>query len=125
VDEGREAVVEHAEQVTYVRAKQRTPGSTPAKVFAHFPVTQTAGILLEMLKLDPSLYERNGEKRTFELDLYPCPPVRETRDRPAKIRPLWNMIRMVNLRGLGVIGMTSKSQSKRDRIVILGNHCGK
>ena len=43
----------------------------PAESFAHLPVKETIEIIPEVVKKDPSLYEKIGEERTFEIDLAP------------------------------------------------------
>jgi hypothetical protein len=61
-----------AETVTYERAAGPAPKRTlPAESFAHLPVKETVEILPEAVRADPSLYERIGEERTFEVDVVP------------------------------------------------------
>ncbi|HWA87357.1 MAG TPA: IS66 family transposase, partial [Opitutus sp.] len=58
--------------VTYERAAGPAPKRTlPADSFAHLPVKETIEILPDPVRADPSLYERIGEERTFEVDIVP------------------------------------------------------
>lgn len=60
------------ETVTYERASGPAPKRTlPAESFAHLPVKESVEILPEAVQADPSLYERIGEERTFEVDVVP------------------------------------------------------
>ena len=60
------------EKVTYERAAGPAPKRTlPAESFAHLPVKETVELVPEAVQADPSLYERIGEERTFEVDLIP------------------------------------------------------
>ncbi|MBI5774745.1 MAG: IS66 family transposase [Verrucomicrobia bacterium] len=61
-----------AETITYERATGPAPKHTlPAESFAHLPVKETLEILPDAVRADPSLYERIGEERTFEVDVVP------------------------------------------------------
>jgi transposase len=58
------------ETVTYERTAGPAPKRTlPAESFAHLPVKETVEIIPEAVQADPSLYERIGEERTFEVDI--------------------------------------------------------
>jgi transposase len=58
--------------ITYERAAGPAPKRTlPAESFAHLPVKETVEIVPEAVQRDPSLYEKIGEERTFEVDLIP------------------------------------------------------
>jgi len=58
------------ETVTYERPAGPAPKRTlPAESFAHLPVKETVEIIPEAVQQDPSLYERIGEERTFEVDI--------------------------------------------------------
>ena len=58
--------------VTYERPAGPAPKRTlPAESFAHLPVKETIEILPEAVKQDPTLYEKIGEERTFEVDIVP------------------------------------------------------
>jgi len=60
------------ETITYERPSGPAPKRTlPAESFAHLPVKETIEILPEAVKKDPSLYEKIGEERTFEVDIVP------------------------------------------------------
>lgn len=60
------------ETITYERASGPAPKRTlPAESFAHLPVQETVVIEPEVVKQDPTLYERIGEERTFEVDVVP------------------------------------------------------
>ena len=60
------------EAITYERPAGPAPKRTlPAESFAHLPVKETVEIIPEPVRADPSLYERIGEERTFEIDLVP------------------------------------------------------
>ncbi|MDD2764068.1 MAG: IS66 family transposase, partial [Opitutaceae bacterium] len=58
--------------ITYERAQG--PGekrTLPAESFAHLPVQETVVIEPAAVQADPTLYEKIGEERTFEVDLTP------------------------------------------------------
>jgi transposase len=58
--------------VSYERPAGPAPKRTlPAESFAHLPVEETVEIVPEAVRQDPSLYERIGEERTFEVDVVP------------------------------------------------------
>ena len=58
--------------ITYERPAGATPKRTlPAESFAHLPVRETIEIVPEAVQADPTLYERIGEERTFEVDVVP------------------------------------------------------
>ena len=58
--------------VTYERAAGPAPKRTlPAESFAHLPVKETVELVPAAVQADPSLYERIGEERTFEVDIVP------------------------------------------------------
>jgi len=58
--------------ITYERTAGPAPKRTlPAESFAHLPVRETVEIVPEAVQRDPSLYEKIGEERTFEVDLVP------------------------------------------------------
>lgn len=60
------------ETVTYERPAGPAPKRTlPAESFAHLPVKETVEIVPAVVQADPSLYEKIGEERTFEVDLVP------------------------------------------------------
>ncbi|MBI3886175.1 MAG: hypothetical protein HY302_10660 [Opitutae bacterium] len=60
------------ETITYERAAGPAPKCTlPAESFAHLPVKETVEIIPEPVRADPSVYERIGAERTFEVDLVP------------------------------------------------------
>jgi transposase len=60
------------ETITCERASGPAPKRTlPAESFAHLPVKETVEIVPEPVRADPSLYEKIGEERTFEVDLVP------------------------------------------------------
>jgi transposase len=60
------------ETITYERAAGPAPKRTlPAETFAHLPVKESVEIVPEAVQRDPSLYEKIGEERTFEVDLIP------------------------------------------------------
>lgn len=60
------------ETVTYERASGPAPKRTaPAESFAHLPVQETVVIEPPAVQADPTLYERIGEERTFEVDVIP------------------------------------------------------
>lgn len=61
-----------SETVTYERASGPAPKRTlPAESFAHLPVQETVVIEPPAVQADPTLYERIGEERTFEVDVTP------------------------------------------------------
>jgi transposase len=69
---GRTAAERPAGTITYERAAGPAPKRTlPAESFAHLPVNETVEIIPEAVRADPSVYERIGEERTFEVDLVP------------------------------------------------------
>src|SRR5947208_3574087 len=56
--------------ITYARTAGPAPKRTlPAESFAHLPVKETVEIVPEAVRRDPSLYEKIGEERTFEVDV--------------------------------------------------------
>ena len=58
--------------ITYERASGPAPKRTlPAESFAHLPVQETVVIEPPAVQADPSIYERIGEERTFEVDVVP------------------------------------------------------
>ena len=58
--------------ITYERpAGPAPPRTLPAESFAHLPVQETVVVLPAAVQADPTLYERIGEERTFEIDLVP------------------------------------------------------
>ena len=60
------------ETITYERAKGAELKRTlPAESFAHLPVKETVEIIPEPVKRNPSLYEKIGEERSFEVDIVP------------------------------------------------------
>lgn len=66
------AATRPTETISYERAAGPAPKRTlPAESFAHLPVKETIEIVPEPVRADPSLYERIGEERTFEVDLVP------------------------------------------------------
>jgi transposase len=66
------AAAQTVETVTYERTKgPREPRALPAETFAHLPVKETLVIEPTAVQADPTLYERIGEERTFEVDVTP------------------------------------------------------
>ena len=66
------APVRPVETITYERPAGPAPKRTlPAETFAHLPVKETIEIIPEVVKQDPTLYEKIGEERTFEVDITP------------------------------------------------------
>ena len=66
------AVTPSTETITYERsAGPATKRTLPAESFAHLPVRETIEVVPEAVKKDPSLYEKIGEERTFEVDIVP------------------------------------------------------
>ena len=60
------------ETVTYERPAGPAPKRTlPAESFAHLPVKEIVEIVPEAVRAKPSLYEKIGEERTFEVDVTP------------------------------------------------------
>lgn len=60
------------ETIRYERATGPAPQRTlPAESFAHLPVKETVVIEPPAVQADPSLYEKIGEERTFEVDVIP------------------------------------------------------
>jgi transposase len=58
------------ETISYERPSGPAPKRTlPAESFAHLPVKETIEIIPAAVRADPSLYEKIGEERTFEVDL--------------------------------------------------------
>ncbi len=58
--------------VSYERATGPAPKRTlPAESFAHLPVQETVVIEPPAVQADPTLYEKIGEERTFEVDVVP------------------------------------------------------
>ena len=61
-----------SERITYERpAGPATKRTLPAESFSHLPVKDTVVIEPEAVQQDPTLYERIGEERTFEVDVIP------------------------------------------------------
>ncbi|HVZ64621.1 MAG TPA: IS66 family transposase [Lacunisphaera sp.] len=61
-----------SETITYERPAGPAPKRTlPAESFAHLPVKETVVIEPEAVQQDPTLYEKIGEERTFEVDVVP------------------------------------------------------
>ena len=66
------ATARPTETITYERSAGPAPQRTlPAESFAHLPVKETVEIVPEAVRADPSVYEKIGEERTFEVDLVP------------------------------------------------------
>lgn len=66
------AAARPVETITYERPAGPAPQRTlPAESFAHLPVKETVEIVPEAVKADPTLYEKIGEERTFEVDVIP------------------------------------------------------
>lgn len=60
------------ETITYERPAGPAPKRTlPAASFAHLPIKETIVIEPPAVQADPSLYERIGEERAFEVDVVP------------------------------------------------------
>src|SRR5882672_824223 len=60
------------ETISYERATGPAPKRTlPAESFAHLPVQETVVIEPAAVQADPTLYEKIGEERTFEVDVIP------------------------------------------------------
>ena len=60
------------ETITYERPKgPAAPRPLPAENFAHLPVKEVVVIEPAEVQADPSLYEKIGEERTFEVDVIP------------------------------------------------------
>ena len=60
------------ETITYERTQGPASRRTlPAENFAHLPVKETVVIEPAAVQADPTLYERIGEERTFEVDVIP------------------------------------------------------
>ena len=58
--------------ITYERPAGPAPKRTlPAESFAHLPVQETVVVEPPAVQADPSLYERIGEERSFEVDVVP------------------------------------------------------
>jgi len=58
--------------ITYERSAGPAPKRTlPAEAFAHLPVKETVEIVPAAVQQDPTLYEKIGEERTFEIDVVP------------------------------------------------------
>lgn len=58
--------------ITYERPAGPAPKRTlPAESFAHLPVQETVVVEPPAVQADPTLYERIGEERTFEVDVVP------------------------------------------------------
>lgn len=58
--------------VSYERSAGPAPKRTlPAESFAHLPVQETLVIEPPAVQADPTLYEKIGEERTFEVDIVP------------------------------------------------------
>jgi len=60
------------ETISYERPTGPAPKRTlPAESFAHLPVQETVVIEPPAVQADPTLYEKIGEERTFEVDIVP------------------------------------------------------
>lgn len=60
------------ETISYERPAGPAPKRTlPAESFAHLPVQETVVIEPAAVQADPTLYEKIGEERTFEVDIVP------------------------------------------------------
>ena len=60
------------ETIRYERPAGPAPKRTlPAESFAHLPVQETVVIEPAVVQADPTLYEKIGEERTFEVDVVP------------------------------------------------------
>ena len=60
------------ETISYERPTGPAPKRTlPAESFAHLPVQETVVIEPAAVQADPTLYEKIGEERTFEVDVIP------------------------------------------------------
>jgi len=60
------------ETITYERATgPAVPRTLPAENFAHLPVKEIIVIEPAAVQADPTLYEKIGEERTFEVDVIP------------------------------------------------------
>jgi transposase len=58
--------------VSYERSAGKSLARTlPAENFAHLPVKEIVEIIPEAVQKDPTLYEKIGEERSFEVDLIP------------------------------------------------------
>lgn len=68
LDQARDAAKRRSEQISYERSKAK-PRQTPAEAFAHVPVSESREIIPLEVEKDPTLYERIGEERTFEIDI--------------------------------------------------------
>jgi transposase len=66
------AAARPVETITYERTKgPAEKRSLPAENFAHLPVQETVVIEPAAVQADPTLYEKIGEERTFEVDVVP------------------------------------------------------
>jgi transposase len=66
------AAARPVETITYEREKgPKAPRALPAETFAHLPVKETVVIEPTEVQADPSIYERIGEERSFEVDVTP------------------------------------------------------
>ena len=64
--------VRPVETITYERPAGPAPKRTlPAETFAHLPVKEIIEIIPAEVQQNPSLYEKIGEERTFEVDIVP------------------------------------------------------
>lgn len=64
--------VRPVETISYERATGPVPKRTlPAESFAHLPVKETIVIEPPAVQADPTLYEKIGEERAFEVDVVP------------------------------------------------------
>ena len=60
------------ETITYERAAGPAPQRTlPAESFAHLPVQESVVIEPAAVQADPTLYEKIGEERSFEIEVVP------------------------------------------------------
>jgi transposase len=70
--ETRASVERPTETIVYERPAGPAPKrSLPAGSFAHLPVRERVEIIPEPVRADPSVYEKIGEERTFEVDVIP------------------------------------------------------
>lgn len=66
------AVQAPKQSITYERSPAvQEKRTAPADTFAHLPGHETVVIEPEAVQQDPTLYERIGEERTFEVDVVP------------------------------------------------------
>ncbi len=66
------APVRPTETIVYERPVGPAPKRTlPAESFVHLPVKETIELVPAVVQADPTLYEKIGEERTFEVDIVP------------------------------------------------------